>query len=781
MYIKNLIKRKKSLNQGHFFHKLLFSYVTILIIPILLILMLSNFYVESYLKPSISNIESLQLDIIKSNTESLIEQVDLIALNIMHSDNIGFLKDLTKDNLISDYQYIENLYEITDRLSKYTQLNSNIYSIHIYNQDTSLLLTSEGKVEDVSEMNIEDISNTTNNGIYLFNDISWLEEYHKGNRITSPRIINEKSNVEIFSIIYPINYKSMNGIIVMNINKRELFSFLDENNNNESSFILAQDERILYSNINASSSLTETDFNKIIDKIQLNKDNGQDHFFYDMNDIEKYAITYRQMNSLYEDNITFINLSPISILFKQIKTITLLTLILSFITIIIGIAISYFVAGKLYNPVKKMLYDIKSQIEINSTGHENEFEIVSAAIDELLRQEDKANKMYEINKNNLKEAHVLELIMGNEHETMEQYCKLLDYSAVIVISIDDANGFTKKYTKKEQYYFKSLFKMTCEQVANITARGYGTVIENNKIALIISMNESCNDTLEKIANSMLKEIMKINDFSFTVGVGKIYTDVSHIRSSYLEAIEALKYNFLFDKDIVIFSSELDLNMIQYYYPQNIDRQIINCLNSNSYDEICQVIKNFFSDMRYKKNINYDNIMGIINQIITTTIKTLISNNINLSDIYGKNFNIYKTLYSNKTLEEMEVFLLQFYKEIIDYNQSLLNLDSRYVNEVISLVENNYTNSNLDITWVSEKLGISYSHLRKIFSDNLNINFPDYVNNLRICKAKKLLLDSNLTIRDIALQTGFNNAQSFNRNFKKYEDITPTEYRKSIWL
>lgn len=779
MSLKNFKKTKESLNQGHFFHKLLYSYVTILIIPILLILMLSYFYVESYLKPSIRNVESLRLDIVKSNTESLIDQIDLIALNIMHDNNIEFLKDLTKDRLISDYQHIESLYEITDRLLKYTQLNSNIYSIYIYNQDTSLLLTSEGKVEDVSEMNIEDITNAINNGIDLFNDISWLEEYHNGNRITSARIINEKSNVEIFSFIYPINYKSMNGIIVMNINKGELFSFLDENNYNESSFILAQDEKILYNNVNHTSNLEETDFSKIIKKIQLNKDRG--HFFYDVNTNEKYAITYSNMIGLYEDNITFINLSPVSILFKQINTITLLTLILSIIIIIIGLAISYFIAGKLYNPVKKMLYDIKSQIKINSTGNENEFEIVSTAIDELLRQEDKANKMYEINKNNLKEAHVLELIMGNENETMEQYCKLLDYSAVIVISIDDADGFTKKHTKQEQYYYKSLFKMTCEQVANITARGYGSVIENNKIALIISMKESCDDNLKKIANSMLKEIMKINDFSFTVGVGKIYADISHIRSSYMEATESLKYTFLFDKGTVIFSSGLDLSMIQYYYPPNIDRQIINYLNSNSYEEIYQVIKNFFSDMRHKKNINYDNIMGIINQIITTTIKTLISNNINLSDIYGKNFNIYKTLYSNKTLEEMEVFILHFYEDIINYNQSLLNLDSRYVNKVIHLIEDNYTNSNLDISWISEKLGISYSHLRKIFSDNLGINFPDYVNNLRICRAKKLLLDSELTIRDIALKTGFNSAQSFNRNFKKYEDSTPTKYRKSIWL
>lgn len=765
MSLKNLINIKESENKGHFFHKLLFSYVTVLIIPVILILMLSYFYNESYLKPSIKNVESLQLDIIKSNTESLFDQIDLIALNLMQNGNIGYIKNLTKDKLISDYEYIENLYDIEETLLNYSQLNSFIHSIYIYNQDTSLLIKSKGAAENVSESSL------------VNSDISWIEEYNEGKRITSSRTIGEESMAEIFSIIYPIYYKNINGLIVINIDKKELFSYLDDENLNESSFILVHDDRILYNSLDKPNTLPSSTLYNILDKIKSKENNG--HFIYDINENDKYAVTYSNMKSLYGEDIILISLTPISILFKQIKSVTTLTLILSIIIIILGIIISIFVAGKLYSPMKKMLYDIKSQIKINSAGNENEFEIVSTAIDELLKQEDEVNKMFEMNKANLKEAHVLELIMGNENENMGQYCQLLDYSAVIIISIDD--GFSEMYSKQEQYYYKSLFKMTCEQVVNMMAKGYGAVIENNKIVLIISMKERNRDILKTIADNMLKEIIKINNFSFTLGVSKIYAGSSSIRQSYMEANETLRYNFLFNKGSIIYYSELDHNTIDYYYPQNIDRQIINHLNTNAYDEICEVINNLFNDLRAQTNIQYENIMGIINQIITTTIKSLISNDINLSDIFGDNYNIYKTLYSNKTIDDMEVFLLKFFKKITEYNKTLINLDSRYVSEVVELIENNYTDSNLDITWVSEKLGISYSHLRKIFSDNLNVNFPDYVNNLRINMAKGLLLDSDLTIRDIALKTGFNNAQSFNRNFKKYEGITPSEYRKKIWL
>jgi YesN/AraC family two-component response regulator len=60
-----------------------------------------------------------------------------------------------------------------------------------------------------------------------------------------------------------------------------------------------------------------------------------------------------------------------------------------------------------------------------------------------------------------------------------------------------------------------------------------------------------------------------------------------------------------------------------------------------------------------------------------------------------------------------------------------------------------------------------------------VTIADYVGSCRIALAKKLLSDKRLTIISIAQQVGYNNTETFSRNFRKLEGMTPSEYRTMI--
>ena len=99
----------------------------------------------------------------------------------------------------------------------------------------------------------------------------------------------------------------------------------------------------------------------------------------------------------------------------------------------------------------------------------------------------------------------------------------------------------------------------------------------------------------------------------------------------------------------------------------------------------------------------------------------------------------------------------------------------YLADIIQYISNNYKND-IGINDISEHVGLSYSHVRKIFKDELRENIIEYINKLRIKEAKNLLSNTNLSIKCIATDLGYNNDQSFTRFFKKYEGITPGDYR-----
>ena len=60
---------------------------------------------------------------------------------------------------------------------------------------------------------------------------------------------------------------------------------------------------------------------------------------------------------------------------------------------------------------------------------------------------------------------------------------------------------------------------------------------------------------------------------------------------------------------------------------------------------------------------------------------------------------------------------------------------------------------------------------------MNCNFRSYLNNIRVEKAKELLISSDLSIADIGNQVGFSDQSYFNKIFKEHEGMTPGQYRR----
>ena len=98
-----------------------------------------------------------------------------------------------------------------------------------------------------------------------------------------------------------------------------------------------------------------------------------------------------------------------------------------------------------------------------------------------------------------------------------------------------------------------------------------------------------------------------------------------------------------------------------------------------------------------------------------------------------------------------------------------------LHSVIRYIAFNYTNQ-ITLKSVSKYIGISQSHLSRIFSQKIDGGFKHYVNLLRVEKAKDLLKNTNNNISEIMFESGFVDQGTFNRVFKQNTSCTPREYR-----
>ena len=83
--------------------------------------------------------------------------------------------------------------------------------------------------------------------------------------------------------------------------------------------------------------------------------------------------------------------------------------------------------------------------------------------------------------------------------------------------------------------------------------------------------------------------------------------------------------------------------------------------------------------------------------------------------------------------------------------------------------------NITLHDISNLVGVSVQYFSKIFKEEVGCNYVDWLNSLRINRAKELMESTQMTIKEVGFQVGYNDPNYFSRIFKRYEGIAPTEY------
>ncbi|WP_270531884.1 helix-turn-helix domain-containing protein, partial [Paraclostridium sordellii] len=104
--------------------------------------------------------------------------------------------------------------------------------------------------------------------------------------------------------------------------------------------------------------------------------------------------------------------------------------------------------------------------------------------------------------------------------------------------------------------------------------------------------------------------------------------------------------------------------------------------------------------------------------------------------------------------------------------------SSYIKDAIDFIHRNYYND-INLETVCNHLKLNKSYFCQIFKKETGYTFSDFLNRIRVEKSKEYLTENNDSILDIALSVGYNNHTYYTSIFKKYNGVTPKEYRQKI--
>lgn len=271
----------------------------------------------------------------------------------------------------------------------------------------------------------------------------------------------------------------------------------------------------------------------------------------------------------------------------------------------------------------------------------------------------------------------------------------------------------------------------------------------------------------KLAKAIVRGLKETFDLEVRVSIGGIRS-VTNIHDSYLEMLKSCRHDI--DSSIVYYKEVRYKGNLKESYVEMTERLIegikygdVNA--EESFTHILQMIRPLESTER----------LSILVEILISVFYAFRKELKNQEVFYDYVKKCDKLI--EASVEEQEMWAYRRLHTMIKLMKSGRNArKSSVIMVAMEYIQKHY-NEEISLNEISKYVNLSPQHFSKIFKEETNYNYVEWVNNLRITKAKEIMNQEDYTIKQVCYLVGFQDPNYFSRIFKKYVGISPTEYVK----
>ena len=114
----------------------------------------------------------------------------------------------------------------------------------------------------------------------------------------------------------------------------------------------------------------------------------------------------------------------------------------------------------------------------------------------------------------------------------------------------------------------------------------------------------------------------------------------------------------------------------------------------------------------------------------------------------------------------------------DYQLEITPQDNERLQQIFNFVRENFKRQ-ISLEEITEEVSMTAPAFARYFKKNTGKTFTQFVNEYRLVHASKLLAEKPTSITDVCFESGFNNFSHFNKSFKAFTGMSPSEYRNQL--
>ena len=373
---------------------------------------------------------------------------------------------------------------------------------------------------------------------------------------------------------------------------------------------------------------------------------------------------------------------------------------------------------------------------------------------------------------------------GKIENDLQQLDINLDLKNLIVVAVelDDYSFIEDTYPARERDKLVKAFIEIARDILNERARTFIGHIGKGAFVIIFSfgdINSSAyiynhiTSAIERIKTSIKRYL----NITACFGVSGECRNITDLSGFYREAQLLLKERFYEGKDRILRQNSTEKTPDRFISLDLKDeRNLVLNIKSFEKQEVHQIIGDIFNRIVNDK-VNYQAVQMIAAELFNIASKIARESDVDFSE-FIKDIP-FKTLQKYDTAADIKEWILGIYDKLIKTLQTK-DPDSDYseiTKKAVSFIHTNYRKS-LSLNTVAEHIGVNSSYLSHVFKEDIGKGFVEYLNSIRIEKARMLIESGNAGIKAIVAELGFSSYNYFFKVFKEFVGMTPLEYEES---
>lgn len=485
----------------------------------------------------------------------------------------------------------------------------------------------------------------------------------------------------------------------------------------------------------------------------------------------------------------YYSIMPVSDIKRQTGYLVTLMVAICSSLIVIGVLFSFIFTYNLYSPIKRIRDILLSSSEIDrqsagSADKIDEFELIGKGIYQLIAYNHKFKSELEAISSEFLDQSLLHFIHGSPtpkqselHNMLREHIRF-EQEAYLCCSVRFGfkPAFYSDFQDTDRLIILDKIKRIIWGLFRPHIHAY--VIEEHRHVYCCIVNMRKEESLARVKTALqhvLDAFHYDSQYCFIhIGIGKPYTGVSGIRRSYADAMYALEMAASGKDFQMSHVDDFPPAARHYRYSFMDENMILHHLQTGNSVSLLEKMNEVLE--KNTRSGVYPMASSLLSEMYHTGCRYLAENGLHAQHFAGEEEHALLRNNVYPDVEEKKRQLIRFFEQIIERTAIRESGKSNsLIATIIQYIEDHYQRD-LYLEKISDQMGVSAKYISKVFHEKTGVNLSGYISRYRISKAKELLLETNLPINVISERVGIYSRTTFIRLFKKYEGITPHEYR-----